>query len=89
MHVTIEISLYPLVEDYTSTIIAFIKKLKGYPDIKVHSTAMSTYVSGDYDKVMQLLTSELKEVFQAIPDTATVLKIIPKELNVENGFLNF
>lgn len=89
MHITIEISLYPLIEDYTGIIIGFINNLKQIPDISVHSTAMSTYVSGEYDKVMLALTMELKEIYKIIPDSATVIKIIPKDLNVENGFLLF
>lgn len=89
MKITIELSLYPLVENYTSVIIDFIRKLKGYESIKVHTTAMSTYVSGDYDEVMKVVTSELKTVHEQIPDSSTVMKIIPKDLNVENGFLSF
>lgn len=89
MKVTVEISLYPLVEDYTSVIIEFIKRLKGNSRIEVNSTAMSTYISGDYDVVMETLTRELKEVYQHIPDSSTIMKIIPKDLNVEDGFLTF
>jgi len=89
MKITIELSLYPLVEDYTSIIVDFIKSLKSNDSIKVYSTAMSTYVSGDYDIVMQIVTTELKKVHILIPDSSTVMKIIPKDLNVENGFLDF
>ncbi len=89
MKVTIELSLYPLQEDYTDIIIKFIKNLKANKSIKVHSTAMSTYVSGDYDEVLHTISSELKKVYGLIPDSSTVLKIIPKDLNIENGFLNF
>ena len=89
MQLTVEMSLYPLVEDYTRVIIDFIRTLNANPDVLVRTTAMSTYISGEYDVVMKLLTNELKAVFEQIPDSATVLKIIPKDLNVEDGFLNF
>ena len=89
MHVTVEISLYPLVEDYTSIIIEFINSLKEETDINVYSTAMSTYVTGDYDKVMSTLTAELKRLYTKMPDSSTIVKIIPKDLNVEKGFLSF
>lgn len=88
MHVTVEISIYPLVEDYTSIIIEFINRLKSKSDISIHSTAMSTYVTGDYDLVMAILTSELKELYKEVPDSSTIVKIIPKDLNIENGFLS-
>lgn len=89
MKVTVELSLYPLVEDYTQVIIDFIKRLKQHQSIVINTTAMSTYVTGNYDEVMPILTAELKEVYKIIPDSSTVIKIIPKDLNVENGFLNF
>ena len=88
MRVTVEISIYPLVEDYTSIIIEFINRLKSKSDISIHSTAMSTYVTGDYDLVMAILTSELKELYKEVPDSSTIVKIIPKDLNIENGFLS-
>jgi uncharacterized protein YqgV (UPF0045/DUF77 family) len=89
MRITVEISVYPLVEDYTSIIIEFIKRLKTQSELNVHSTAMSTYVSGEFDNVMQTLTIELKKLYEKVPDSSTVIKIIPKDLNIEKGFLNF
>jgi len=89
MNVTVEISIYPLIEDYTSTILAFIHRLKAESDISVYSTAMSTYVSGDYDLVMGILTNQLKVLYKEVPDSATIVKIIPKDLNIEKGFLTF
>jgi len=89
MKVTIELSLYPLKSDYTGVIIDFVKALKSHATINVHTTAMSTYVSGDYDEVMNTVQAELKKVHELIPDSATVMKIIPKDLNVENCFLDF
>ena len=89
MKVTIELSLYPLKENYTQVIIDFIKNLKSYESILVRTNAMSTYLSGDYDKVFEVLSKELKKVHLQIPDSCTAMKIIPKDLNVENGFLEF
>ncbi len=89
MKVTVELSLYPLCENYTEVIIDFIKALKEIDAIDVHTTSMSTYVTGDYDAVMQSLQMELKKIYQIVPDSSTVIKIIPKDLNVENGFLTF
>ena len=89
MKITIELSLYPLKEDYTSIIIDFIEALRKNQRIMVNSTAMSTYVSGDYDEVMNTVTTELKKVHEIIPDSSTVMKIIPKNLNIENGYLEF
>lgn len=89
MKITVELSLYPLTKDYTSVIIDFIKALKKDNRFLIRTTAMSTYIVGEYDDVMYLLTSELKKVYEYIPDSSTVIKIIPKDLNVEGGFLEF
>lgn len=89
MIITVEISLYPLVENYTEHIITFIKALRSHTSITVKTTAMSTYIVGEYSTVMKVLTKELQELYKHVPDSATVMKIIPKDLNVDGGFLEF
>jgi len=88
MKSTFEISLYPLTEDYSGVILQFIHDLKKHDSIQIYSTAMSTYITGDFENVMNILSSELKKVYEIIPDSSTVVKIIPKPLNVEAGYLN-
>ncbi len=89
MKITVEMSLYPLIENYTEHIIKFIKSMKSYDNLSIRTTAMSTYVSGEYKDVMSMLNIELEELYQNVPDSCTVLKIIPKDLNIEGGFLEF
>lgn len=88
MKVTIEISLYPLQKKYKKIIKRFIKKLKGDKKIKTYTTAMSTYITGDYDQVMVAILVELKSVFQDIGNSAAVLKIVPCDLKIERGFIH-
>ncbi len=64
MQISVEISLYPLKEDYVSTILDFIEKLHEYPNLKVETNGMSTQVFGDYDEVMPALHTEMKEVHE-------------------------
>ena len=47
MDCSVEISMYPLKEDFKPSIIAFMKKLRKYPFIKVNTNGMSTQVFGD------------------------------------------
>jgi len=89
MKVTIEISLYPLQEKYKKPIKAFIKSLHTHKEINVHTTAMSTYITGRYDDAMHILTKRLKTVYKEIPKSATVIKVIPMELDVNQGFMKF
>ena len=89
MKITVELSLYPLIENYTEHIIKFIKAMKSYDALIIRTTAMSTYISGEYQAVMGMLSTELEKLYQNVPDSCTVFKIIPKDLNVEGGFLEF
>ena len=45
---TIEISLYPLRDDYPAHVIAFLKKLNQLPDIEIQTNGMSTILIGEY-----------------------------------------
>jgi len=89
MIITVEISLYPLTKDYTEHVIKLIRGLKSNNELEIYTTAMSTYIQGDYDVVMKVLQSELKTLYEALPENATVLKIIPKNLNIQDGYLEF
>lgn len=89
MTITIEISHYPLVEIYEASIIGLIKKLKTEQSIKIYTNAMSTYVQGEYDLVMQTISTALKEIYQSGEPSSTVIKIIPRDLPLEDGWLTF
>lgn len=89
MKITVEMSLYPFMENYTETIIIFIKEVKSYKSLTVRTTSMSTYISGEYKDVMDMLSTELEILYKKVPDSCTVFKIIPKDLNIEGGFLEF
>jgi len=89
MKITAEISLYPLQSDYKEQVIQFIKSMNQHGRLTIRTTAMSTYVVGEYDAVMQMLTVELRQLFEALPNCSLVFKIIPQDLGVEEGFLIF
>ena len=82
-------SHYPLVEMYEGPIISLIQKLKTVDGIDVYTNAMSTYIQGEYDIVMEHLTKTLKLVFNEGIPSSTVIKIIPRKLPVERGWMEF
>ena len=61
MNASIELSLYPLKENYKEKITAFILRLKKYDSIVVKPNGMSTQIFGDYDVITDLLKKELAE----------------------------
>ncbi len=87
MMVTAEISLYPLTSDYEESIINFIKALKANPDLQVHTHAMSTFVKGEKNKVFSGISKALDSIDQTA--FSFVMKLINRNLPVEDGFLEF
>ncbi len=68
MDIGVEISLYPLREEYIPTIQAFIDRLNADArvqsgDLRVVTNSMSTQVFGGYDAVFGLLQREMKTTF--------------------------
>ncbi len=68
--VVIEISMYPLKDEYLQPIKTFIERLNTYAQIKVKTSATSTIVVGDYLPTIELVAKEMQrshdEVGQAI-----------------------
>ncbi|NVJ49354.1 MAG: hypothetical protein HWE13_08505 [Gammaproteobacteria bacterium] len=62
MILSVEMSLYPLKEGYLPDIQGFIDYLHSVADLYVKTNNMSTQVCGDYDVVMNLLTTGLKPI---------------------------
>lgn len=89
MTITLEISLYPLQENYESLIISFIQNLKKHSSIEVVTNAMSTQLKGEYSQVMDVLKIELEPICNQDKAISTVIKIVNKPLDIEKGILEF
>ena len=83
MNISIEISMYPLAQQYEAPILQFIKKMNQYPELQVTTNTMSTQIFGPYDLVMRALTPEIKTAFMAKTTTIMVMKIINADLTPE------
>ena len=75
MRISVELTLTPLHDNYEPAIINFIKKLRA-SGLKVLENPLSTQVYGDYDEVMRLLTTEIKEAFGLIESGLLYMKIV-------------
>lgn len=67
MHITVEISYYPLVAAYDQPVLELLDLLKNQPGISVEPGTMSTLIGGEYEAVMQLLTSAIKQMIEKYP----------------------
>lgn len=75
MKISVEISYYPLVEEYKVPVKAFIANLKANEKLSVKPNSMSTHVFGEYDEVMAGITACIKEAFE-LPSSIFTLKIL-------------
>ncbi len=80
MQLSVEISKYPLAEDYITPIKGFIEQLNQCPDIKVLTNTMSTQLFGEYDSVMQALQACIKWSFERYGKVVFVVKFIHGDL---------
>lgn len=76
MEISIDISLYPLQAEYEEAILAFIAALEKESTIAVIRNELSTQVHGEYHTIMKLLEQEILSVFEEIPHSVFVLKLV-------------
>jgi uncharacterized protein YqgV (UPF0045/DUF77 family) len=75
MRISIDISLYPLNEDYIKPIKSFINVVNSTDGLEVETNKMSTQIRGESDIIFDLLKNEIPNVFEE-NRAAFILKII-------------
>jgi len=76
MRVAVDISLYPLDEDFIPPIKDVIERLNGYDNIDVVTNPMATQLRGEYDDVMEALKQEIGKTFEQLPKAVFAIKIL-------------
>lgn len=79
MNISVEISYYPMQDEYVQPILAFIDRLENYTELHVSNTGISTQIFGRYNDVMRILTLEIEKSF-TVPNSVFILKIINSDL---------
>lgn len=75
MKISVELTLTPLQDDFEPAIIHFIKQLR-VSKLKVLENPLSTQVYGDYDEVMRVLTTEIKDALVLVDQGLLHMKIV-------------
>ncbi len=75
MQVMVELSLYPLVNEYIPPIQDFIDRLNSY-NITVSTSSTSTQVTGDYGVVMKVLGEEMQRTHEEVGQAIFVAKFL-------------
>lgn len=81
MKVTIEISNYPLSEDYEPKILDFINRCQAH-GMRTKVNATATHIQGDYETVINLVQEEIKTSFEKYGQMIFVLKVLKGELDL-------
>ena len=76
MQISIEVSLYPLSENFISPIDNFISCLKKYDSIEVRTNNMSTQLFGEFDDLIKILKVEMEKIFKNETNSVFNLKIV-------------
>jgi len=77
MKLSVEISMYPFNEDYIPPIKGFIDWLNQHRDVMIQTMPTCTIVTGDYDRVMDLLRDGLKYSYNTYGKAVYVTKFLP------------
>lgn len=76
MRIAVDISLYPLSDNFMEPIKDIIGRLASHADIEVITNPMSTQIRGEYDVVMQVLQEEIKTSFEHLPKAVFAIKVL-------------
>lgn len=79
MIISVELSYYPLHEEYKKPILHFIDDLKQNKNLTVRTNTMATQVFGEFEEVMATITDSIKNAF-ALPHSVFVMKVINADL---------
>jgi uncharacterized protein YqgV (UPF0045/DUF77 family) len=80
MNTSVDISLYPLADDFIPAIAEFIRRISEYPDVNVIRTDLSTQLYGDYDRIMDLLKTEIRRSWETHGKGVFVIKFLMDDL---------
>ncbi len=76
MRIAVDISLYPLRDEYLPPIKDVIARLHAHEDIDVVTNPLSTQLLGEYATVMNALQDEIATTFEQIPKAVFTIRIL-------------
>jgi uncharacterized protein YqgV (UPF0045/DUF77 family) len=81
MKLSVEVSLYPLKDEYIPIIKGFIDRVNTYPELTVITNTMSTQIFGDYERVMDVMRDEMRRSYEQHGRAIFVCKFIEGDLS--------
>lgn len=85
MKISVEISLYPLTENFLTVVNDFIQRLRREPDLTIRVNDLSTQVFGDYQTVLSKVNAAMQTTHNQTPKAAFVMKVLNGDLLDEHS----
>ena len=82
MKITVDISLYPLDQDYIPPIKTFIRRLREFEGLEIVTNQLSTQLRGEYQLVTSALNAAMEETMKSGPKTVFVTKFLNSDLDI-------
>ena len=76
MKASVDISLYPLKDEYIPAIKEFIERVQRYPEVAVVRNDLSTQLYGNYELIMDLLKVEVRLSWEKYGKSIFVIKLL-------------
>jgi uncharacterized protein YqgV (UPF0045/DUF77 family) len=87
MHLSVEISMYPLQDGYKIKIQDFLDMLNSYAnDVDIRTSNMSTRIFGEFDAVNTLLNACMKESMERFGKIVFVCKYLQGDARKLEGY---
>lgn len=80
MRVAVDISLYPLADEFIAPIKDVVERLNEASSVEVETNAMSTQIRGEYEDVMAILNREIRATFDQCPKAVFTIRILNNPL---------
>ncbi len=81
MKLSVDVSMYPLKDEYIPAIKDFIGRVNNHSGLQVITNTMSTQIFGDYDVVMDVMRDEMRRSFEEFGRAIFVCKFIDGDLS--------
>ncbi len=86
MQISVEISMYPLRDEFLPAISDFIELVNRNDMVEVKTNSMSTQLFGEYDQVMALLQAGIKHSFERYGKVVFATKFLHGDTRLASGY---
>jgi uncharacterized protein YqgV (UPF0045/DUF77 family) len=82
MNITVDISMYPLADDYKPAIKSFIRRLREFDGLTLVTNQLSTQVNGGYDAATTAINTCIRESMERQNKVVFVVKYLSADLDI-------